>query len=110
MTEENKVLTPEERDKADIARLHGRGFFVREQPNRYDRKDMVDRVMVMMAGPLKFAAYKVRDPETDEWGPTQFHLVYDNHVMAVLSEQSARLFVTMYQQVMEKQSTPQIVE
>lgn len=107
---DEKEYTPEERDKADIERLHMRGFFVREQPNRYDRKDMVDRVMVMMAGPLKFAAYKVRDPETDEWGPMQFHLMYDNHVMAVLSEQSAKLFVTMYQQVMEKQSVPVVAE
>lgn len=110
MSEEAKTLTEAERAERDIASLRMRGYFVRQNPNRYDRKDMVERIMDMMAGSLKFGAYRVRDPETDAWGPIQFHLLYDNHVMAILSEQSAKLFVTMYQQVMDKQqastSTP----
>lgn len=104
MTEETKPLTQEEIDQRDIERLRGRGFFVRENENRYSRADTVDRIMDMMAGPLKFGAYRVRDPETDAWSPIQFHLLYDNHVLAVMSESSAKLFVTMYQQVMEKQT------
>lgn len=90
----------EEKDKADIERLKLRGWFVRKNPNRYDRKDMIQRLSVLYAGSLKFAAYRVRDPETDVWGPVQFHLMYDNHVLAVMGQESAKLFCTMYEKTM----------
>jgi hypothetical protein len=58
----------------------------------YDKKDRVDRVSVIIAGPLKVAAYRVRDPVTDEWSPLQFHMTFDNVVMALMGEESAKLF------------------
>ena len=70
------------------------GYFVRKNPNRYDRRDMVQRLGRIEAGAMKIAAYRVRDPETDEWGSAQFHLTYDNTVLGVMGEQAARLFVT----------------
>lgn len=81
--------------------LRGHGFYVTPIANRYDRKDMVQRVMDMNAGPLKFAAYRVRDPETGEWSKIQFHLLYDNHIMGMLSEESAKLFCTMVKRTLE---------
>lgn len=72
--------------------LRARGYFVREDPNRYDRADMVDRRALLRAGGLKIGAYRVRDPETDEWGVLQFHMTYDNTVIAVASEEAAKLF------------------
>ena len=60
--------------------------------NQYDTKDRVKRGAVIIAGSLKMAAYRVRDPETDEWGPQQFHATYDNHVLAMMSEETAKLF------------------
>ncbi len=60
--------------------------------NQYDWKDRVERGAVIIAGPLKMATYRVRDPETDEWSPQQFHATYDNHVLAVMSGQTAKLF------------------
>ena len=60
--------------------------------NLYDKRDRVKRGAVIIAGSLKMAAYRVRDPETDEWGSQQFHATYDNHVLAMMSEETARLF------------------
>lgn len=63
--------------------------------NRYDKRDIVRREAVMIAdgiGSMKMAAYRVRDPETDEFSPLQFHFTYDNTVMAVMGERSAKLF------------------
>ncbi len=60
--------------------------------NHYDKKDRIQRGAVIIAGALKMAAYRVRDPETDEWGPQQFHATYDNHVLAMMGEESAKLF------------------
>ncbi|OWZ90444.1 hypothetical protein B9J07_28070 [Sinorhizobium sp. LM21] len=48
----------------------------------------------MRAGPLKIAAYQVRDPETGAFSKNQFHMTYDNTVMAVLDESSAKLFAS----------------
>lgn len=81
--------------------LRGHGFYVTPIANRYDRKDRVDRVMVMHAGALKFSAYRVRDPETGEWSKIQFHLLYNNHIMGMLSEESAKLFCTMVKSALE---------
>ena len=69
----------------EIARLKG-------LINRYDSKDFVKREAVVIAGPLKVAAYRVRDPETQEWSSIQFHMTYDNIVLGMLSEESAKLF------------------
>ena len=61
--------------------------------NTYDKNDIVRRRAVLIAGPMKLAAYTVLDIETGEHGPVQFHMTYDNTVMAVMGENSARLFV-----------------
>lgn len=62
------------------------------KPNTYDKRDMVRREAVIIAGGLKCAAYRVCDPDTLQWSALQFHVTYDNHVMAVLGEESAKLF------------------
>lgn len=62
-----------------------------ETPNTYDKLDRVKREAVVIAGPIKMAAYRVRDPETQEWSPLQFHLTYDNTIMAMLGENSGRM-------------------
>lgn len=60
--------------------------------NTYDRTDMIRRESVLNAGPMKLAAYRVRDPVTDEFGSLQFHMTFDNTVLAVMGEAPARLF------------------
>lgn len=60
--------------------------------NAYDRTDMVRREAVLAAGPLKVAAYRVRDPEGGAFSGLQFHMTYDNTVMAVMGAAAAKLF------------------
>lgn len=60
--------------------------------NTYDINDRVKRESVIIAGGLKMASYRTRDPKTDEWSDLQFHATYNNTVMAVMGESSARLF------------------
>lgn len=62
--------------------------------NNHDIFDMVKRESVLVAGSLKIAAYRVRDPETLEWSKLQFHMTYDNLVLAVMPEEAARLFAS----------------
>lgn len=65
--------------------------------NKYDWMDSVRRCGRLEVGSLKMAVYQVRDPETGEWSKRQFHATYDNHVMAVMSEEAAKLFATFVQ-------------
>lgn len=60
--------------------------------NTYDKFDRVQQQSVIRAGAMKLGAYRVRDPETDEWSALQFHMTYDNTVMAMMSESAAKLF------------------
>lgn len=60
--------------------------------NSYDITDRVKLVSVIHVEGLKMAAYRVRDPETHEWSKVQFHLTYNNTIMAAMSEESAKLF------------------
>ena len=60
--------------------------------NHYDKEDRVQRGGCIIAGPLKMAVYRVRDPQTNEWGPQQYHATFDNHVLALMSDQTAKLF------------------
>lgn len=62
--------------------------------NTYDKHDIVRRESVLTAGNLKMAAYRLRDPETGEFSKLQFHATYANTVLAVMDEESAKLFVT----------------
>lgn len=70
----------------------------------YDKQDRIDRDSVIIAGPLKIAAYRVRDPQTDEWSKLQFHMTYDNTVMAVMSEAAATLFAKFVTDTMGRQT------
>lgn len=64
-----------------------------EMKNTYDKDDMIRREKVLIAGPIKLAAYRVRDTETGEFSKLQYHMTYDNTVMAVMGEEAAKLFV-----------------
>lgn len=79
--------------------------------NRYDKRDIVRREAVTIAsGPLhslKMAAYRVRDPETGEFSSLQFHATFDNTVLAVMGEESAKMFARF---VTSALSTPIAVE
>lgn len=69
----------------------------------YDKFKMVEQPHFLRAGPLKIAAYRVRDPETQELSALQFHMTYDNTVMAVMSSEAAKLFVKFVNDTFEKQ-------
>lgn len=64
--------------------------------NDYDRMDMVRRESAIIADPLKMAAYRVVDPDTELFGDLQFHMTINNTVIAVMGEQAAKLFVGFY--------------
>jgi hypothetical protein len=72
--------------------------------NTYDKQDRVHRQDALVAGPIKLAAYRVRDPETDEWSKLQFHMTYDNIVMAVMGEDSAKLFVRFINDTLDREA------
>ena len=59
---------------------------------------MVRREAVIRAGVMKVAAYRVRDPETGEFSPLQFHMTYDNTIIAMMGEEAAKLFATFVSQ------------
>ncbi|RWO08250.1 hypothetical protein [Mesorhizobium sp.] len=65
--------------------------------NTYDRTDMVRREKAVIAGPLKIAAYRVRDPDTGEFSDLQYHMTFNNTVLAMMSEATAELFVGFVQ-------------
>lgn len=82
-------MTPSEKIElleAEVKQLRG-------QVNRWDNEDVVKQISVMMAAGLRVAAYRVRNLETKEWGPLQFHMTYNNLVMAIMTEEAAKLFV-----------------
>ena len=78
--------------------------------NNYDINDRVKRGATIIAGPLKLAEYKVRDPETDEWSDSQFHMTYDNTVLAVMSESTAKLFAKFVTDTLKTTLTPKEAE
>lgn len=65
--------------------------------NSYDRTDRVRREKAIIAEGLKLAAYRLRDPETDEFGSLQYHVTYNNTVVAVMGEEIANLFCKFVQ-------------
>ena len=85
--------------------------FVTEQTqvNRYDRTDMVRQLAVMRAGPLKIAAYQVRDPETQEFSKVQFHMIFGEVVMGMLDESSAKLFAGFITDFQTRMDEPLVV-
>lgn len=62
--------------------------------NSYDKNDIVHQNSVIHAGGLKMASYQVRDTETGELSKVQFHATFNNTVLAVMSEETAKLFCT----------------
>lgn len=60
--------------------------------NTYDKSDIIRREKALIAGALKIASYRVRDPETGEFSKLHYHMTYDNTVVAVMGEEAARLF------------------
>jgi hypothetical protein len=73
--------------------------------NKYDSRDIVRREAVVIAdgvvSQLKVAAYRIRDPETQEWSSLQFHMTYDNTVMCVMGEEAAKFFCGFVQRTIE---------
>jgi hypothetical protein len=98
--EENTVEVDRSGLIGDIAEALTTAGTPEAQRNRYDRRDRVKQEAMMRAAGLKIAAYRVRDPETDEWSPIQFHMTHDNTVMGMLSEASAKLFATFVRQTL----------
>lgn len=75
----------------------------------YDPSGTVERLRVVIAGPLKMAAYRVCDPETGEMGTIQFHVTYDNHVMALMGEEGARAFCSFVELTLNPPPPPKVL-
>lgn len=83
--------------------------------NTYDKRDIIRREACMIAdgtfAQLKIAAYRVRDLDTGEFSPLQFHMTYNNMVMAVMEEQAAKLFARFVTSTLEgRNASPGPVE
>jgi hypothetical protein len=59
-------------------------------PPSFDKS--VIRGATIIAGPLRLAQYKAFDYTVEEWSSWQYHMTYNNHVMAIMGESSAKLF------------------
>lgn len=70
----------------------------------YDRNRIVFRSSQLLAGGMKLAAYQVRDIETDELSSLQFHMTYNNTVLAVMGEEAAKLFATFVNAAIDGQA------
>jgi hypothetical protein len=86
--------------------------YVTDQPvkNSYDKFDNVRREHVLIGGGLKMAAYRARDPETGEFSSLQFHATFNNTVLALMSEESAKLFSLFVDQTMKGESMLPVAE
>ena len=65
--------------------------------NAYDTDDIVRRESALIAGPLKFACYTVRDGTRGTRTPRQFHFTQDNTIIASMPESVALYFVDFYE-------------
>lgn len=61
--------------------------------NKYDSRDIIRRESVLQAEGFKIASYRVRDPETNEFGDLQYHITHNNTVIAIMSETMLRLLI-----------------
>ena len=69
--------------------------------NTYDVNDIVRRHGLIQANNLKLAAYTVLDMETGQHGPLQFHATIGNTVLAVMGEETAKLFARFVEMTLE---------
>lgn len=75
----------------------------------YDKNGLVQQPHLLRAGVLKLAAYRVRDFETGEMSKLQFHMTYDNTVMAVMEEGAAKLFCKFVKDTLNPMGTTDAV-
>lgn len=71
--------------------------------NLYDKNDVVRREAVIIAGAMKIGAYRIKALDTGEFGALQFHMTYDNTVMAVMGESAAKLFADFVKDTVARQ-------
>ncbi len=93
-------------DADKIAALEAEVKSLRRKINHYDEQDIVRSIGLMMAGGLRIAAYRVRDPETKAFGAVQFHMTYNNRVMALMSEEAAKVFCQFVKDTLEPEIGP----
>lgn len=67
---------------------------------------LVSTVSAVLAGPVRMAAYRVRDPVTDKLSDIQFHMTYANMVVAVMGEDSAKLFARFVTETLSPDGLP----
>lgn len=60
--------------------------------NHYDKSGIVKQEGLIRAAGLKVAAYRVRDPETGEYGKLNFHMTYGDTIIGIMGEECALLF------------------
>ncbi len=77
---------------AKIEALQSEVSALRRRVNHYDADDVIRCEAKLLAGPVRLACYRVRDPETQQYGGRQFHMTFDNMVVAVAGEEAAKLF------------------
>ncbi len=56
------------------------------------QNDIVRMHGFLRAGPIQITAYRVTEPNSGGLSTMQFQMVYDNTVLAVMSQEAARLF------------------
>lgn len=59
--------------------------------NKYDARDLVERLYQLRADPVHVNIFRCRDVATGEWGPINVQMTYDGIVLALLPWQAAKL-------------------
>ena len=82
----------EEKQEKIIEELKAENTRLKKKVNYWDSEDVVRQISLLKAAGLQIAAYRIRNLETNEFGPIQFHMTYNNLVMGIMSEDSAKAF------------------
>ena len=60
---------------------------------------IVEKLAEINVADMKFAAYRVKDPITDEWSAVQYHAVQNNTVLAVISDSALKLLTYLRREI-----------
>lgn len=67
--------------------------------NTYDRDDFVRREHALIAGGLKYAAYRVKNHIKGDYSDLQHHFTFDNTVLANMPDRVAKAFIGFWDDV-----------
>lgn len=83
--ESSNEKSPEDEKKPEV------GSIPYNPANKYDARDLVERLFVLRADPVMVHIFRARDIATGDWGPITVQMTYDGMILAMLPWQAAKL-------------------